>query len=123
MIPEEILAGLRDIHLPAAEASALSGGQYSPWPLAVTATLLLAVIMLRLWRRGAWRRSLERRVDDFIAHPTAGGVRGLLDLRRSLAARGLAVPRLPPECFVRADAVETEVLREAARDLKRLLRP
>jgi hypothetical protein len=50
-------------------------------------------------------------------------VRGLLDLRRSLAARGLAVPRLPPECFVRADAVETEVLREAARDLKRLLRP
>lgn len=123
MTPEEILAGLRDIHLPAAEASALSHGTYSPWPLAVTVAVLLAMFLLRLWRRGAWRRSLARQVDDFIANPAAGGVRGLVELRQDLAAHGMALPRLPAECFVRADAVEPEVLRLAAQDLKRLLRP
>lgn len=121
MTPEEILQGLRDIQLPAVEAAAFAESRFSPWPFVVTVVILSGIFLLRFRNRQAWRRSLDRDVEAFIAHPEPTGIQGLIDLRRRFAAHGYTVPNLPAECFGPAEVLDTAVLRGAAEDLRRLL--
>ncbi len=121
MTPEEILAGLRDIQLPAVETAAFAESWFSPWPLVVVVVILSGIFLLRLRNRQSWRRSLRRDVEAFIARPETAGIHGLIDLRRRFAAHGFTVPNLPAACFGRAEMLDAADLRGAAEDLRRLL--
>lgn len=121
MTPEEILAGLRDIQLPAVETAAFAESRFSPWPLVVVVVILSGVFLLRLRNRQSWRRSLRRDVDAFIARPEPAGIRGLIDLRCRFAAHGYTIPKLPGACFGPVEMLDAAVLRGAAEDLRRLL--
>lgn len=69
MTPQDLLRGLRDIHLPPDPAGFAQSG-VALWPFAALAVVLAAWLALVLWRRGAWRRraraqlaALERQAD------------------------------------------------------------
>lgn len=55
MTQEELVAQLRDIHLPADTTAAVDLG-FALWPIIVLALLLGSVVVVRYWRRTAWRR-------------------------------------------------------------------
>jgi len=67
--PEEILAELRDVHLPPApEGAAVSAG-FAWWPPVAFALLALLTVAVRVWRRGAWRRSARARLASVEGDP------------------------------------------------------
>ncbi len=55
MTQEELLAQLRDIHLPADTTAATPLG-FALWPIIALAFVLGGVWVVRYWRRTAWRR-------------------------------------------------------------------
>ena len=68
MTRDELIAQLRDIHLPAGADSA-TGLAFALWPIA-TFTLILAVMLgLRFWRRSAWRRAARVALRHIEANP------------------------------------------------------
>ena len=54
MTPEELLAQLRDIHLPADAPQAPPAG-FAIWPIAVFLAIFAGVLAVRYWKRHAWR--------------------------------------------------------------------
>ena len=120
MSPDEILADLRDIHLPAAESStALTGFNF--WPLLVVALILCGVLTLRTRHKGAERRRLRRAIDAFAQSPSEGGMTELLALRHRASDIGVRVPALPSACFHPEGANDNAVLSDAAQALHRAL--
>ncbi|ETX08101.1 DUF4381 family protein [Candidatus Entotheonella palauensis] len=55
MTQEELLAQLRDIHLPADTPAAAATG-FALWPVIVFALVLSGIWVAGYWRRTAWRR-------------------------------------------------------------------
>ncbi|MFO7854989.1 MAG: DUF4381 family protein [Paracoccaceae bacterium] len=101
MSPEEILAELRDLHLPPAPEAGVVGFAWEPL-IGVSALALLA-IAARLWRRGAWRRAARARLAAAAGEPNrlrrlAETTRLLGDLGRiGRVGRAPDCAHLPPE--------------------------
>ena len=55
MTVDEVIAQLRDIHLPP-DSNAGFVFEFAIWPLAVFVALCFAVFVLVVWRRNQWRR-------------------------------------------------------------------
>lgn len=122
MTVDEILADLRDIHLPATEVTPLGASGFDFWPLAMALALLAVIMLLRRWRAGAWRRRLLHDLNDFTSAPDTRGISGLLHLRSQLAAHGVRLPSLPKAFFGPVEELDPALLREAGEALKGLLR-
>ncbi len=120
MSPDEILADLRDIHLPAAEAETIATG-FNFWPLLIVCMCLGIVLLVRLWRRGAERRALRNAIEAFAASPADPGIHELLSLRQQAAAMGVRLPALPMACFSAEGANDNAVLVDAGHDLRRAM--
>ena len=58
MKADDILAQLRDIHLPA-ELDAAPTIEFVVWPFVVLAIAVSAILVARLWNRNRWRRRRE----------------------------------------------------------------
>lgn len=56
MTQAELLAQLRDIHLPAETTAAPAPDGFALWPIIAFALALGCVLMARYWRRTSWRR-------------------------------------------------------------------
>ncbi len=117
MSPDEILADLRDIHLPAAETDAIAASGFNFWPLLVVAALLSLIALLRYRQRGSERRALQRAVKAFATAPSQGGMTELLSLRHRAAENGVTPPPLPAACFSPEGANDNAVLAGAAQEL------
>lgn len=63
MTPDQILAGLRDIHLPEMETAAATGNLVL-WPLALVLLTGLAVVWLIWRRRSIWHRDVVEGLDQ-----------------------------------------------------------
>jgi hypothetical protein len=91
--PEEILQGLRDIHLPETAGSAASINLVL-WPLALVLLAALAVLWLIRKRRSRWRRDYAADLDriENIANTEGAneGWRQLAVLMKRLAMHGRA---------------------------------
>lgn len=92
MTPEQILAGLRDIHLPEGDSEAL-GGTLVAWPLVFVALSMLGLAWLTWRRRTIWRREVARdlaRIERSAAEtePSEAWASLALLLRRFAIQRG-----------------------------------
>lgn len=56
MSEDDVLAQLRDIHLPG-ELGAAAPVEFAAWPLIALAVVVVAILAMRLWSRGRWRRN------------------------------------------------------------------
>ncbi len=56
MTQEELLAQLRDIHIPAETTAALVIEGFALWPILAFALVLSSVLIAGYWRRTAWQR-------------------------------------------------------------------
>lgn len=121
MSPDEILADLRDIHIPAGENVLASDAGFNFWPLVIVIVLLASILAVRLWRRGGERRKLRQAIEAFAASPSEGGMSELLSLRSRVAADGVVPSALPPACFTPEGAEDTKLLSNAALELRRLV--
>ena len=82
MTPEQILAGLRDIHLPEATGGA-AGGDLVLWPLGLVLLAALLAAWLIWRRRSIWRRDFVHHLDQIEdAMKERGGIEGWTKLAR-----------------------------------------
>lgn len=58
MREDDVLAQLRDIHVPAELGAAASIG-FAAWPFIALAVLVGAILVTRFWNRNHWRRSAK----------------------------------------------------------------
>ena len=98
MTREDILAALRDIHLPVGEAAPQLTG-IAWWPYGVLAAIALGVWLLRRWRANAWRREARRALTEIerMADPIQQW-QALLSLTSAIARQAEATVGLP-ECI------------------------
>ncbi len=123
MSEDDVLAQLRDIHLPA-ELSAAAPIELAAWPLIALAVVVGAILVTRIWNRNRWRRSartdLSRivRVEDQAAQWSmllafAGGL-------SDRAGRPVTLPNLAyrhPESIT--DAERAELISYLSAELRR----
>lgn len=125
MSPEEILADLRDIRLPA-EESVVSGTGFSWLPLLMLAGLVVAIALVRRYRAGHWRRAARSALGHARATPEATDRwTSLVALRLGLTPRLCGrTPEPPPPALYRrpvhasgadADALAQHIEQELAR--------
>ena len=101
MTRDELIAQLRDIHLPAA-ADSPTGLDFALWPIAMFMVIWAVMLGLRFWRRNAWRRDARAALRRIEANPdrTEPWV-ALIDLAVRIAhIRGQVTPL--PEIAYRA---------------------
>ncbi len=121
MTPEDILAELRDIHLPDGGGDAVPTG-LAPEPFALLALILCGLVTLRWLRRGRWRRGVRARLRllDGVLDREARW-RSMIALLQETAPRARGV--LPPEAVFRPANRATDADVAMLRDhLKALLR-
>ncbi|MGI9407885.1 MAG: DUF4381 family protein [Hyphomicrobiaceae bacterium] len=66
MKEDDILAQLRDIHLPEA-LNATTTTEFVAWPFVVLALAVLAIGVARLWNRNQWRRSARAELSQILS--------------------------------------------------------
>ncbi|MEZ5824942.1 MAG: DUF4381 family protein [Geminicoccaceae bacterium] len=98
---EELLEGLRDIHLPAEAEATLSVGP-ALWPFAVFFLLVLAIFLVRRRRRHDWWHEAMRELTS--VRDGNANLEHLVRLRHQVRARkGDPGPGLPAEAFQPAE--------------------
>ena len=122
MTVDEVIAQLRDIHLPP-EADEGLGFTFSIWPLAVFATVCFAVFLVAAWRRSQWRREARaelRRIqaDSNPLHRWPA----LLSLASEISRLRAYRHPLPEAAFRSPDAVPAEDVAVLAAHVKRAIR-
>ncbi len=118
MTPQEILAGLRDIHLPADTIEA--GPQaLAIWPFLAFVGLVLAIVGVRWFRAGAWRRAAYRHLSEIERDTDAVRRReALFDLMRRLASHTDLMP-LPSAVFKAPESIDPSELDALAAHIRR----
>lgn len=105
MTLEELLAQLRDIHLPL-DAQAGSQTGFAVWPIAVFVVIWLGVLALGYWRRNAWRRRARAELRNIAKeHDLAQRWSRLLSLAESMARIPQKKATLPDAAYRRADLI------------------
>ena len=122
MTVDEVIAQLRDIHLPP-EADEGLGFTFAIWPLAVFATVCFAVFLVAAWRRSQWRgeaRSELRRIqaDSNPLHHWPA----LLVLASEISRLRAYRHPLPEVAFRSPDTVTAEDVAALAAHVKRAIR-
>ena len=122
MTVDEVIAQLRDIHLPP-EADEGLGFTFSIWPLAVFATVCFAVFLVVAWRRSQWRRDVRvelRRIqaDSNPLHRWPALLALALEISRLRAYRH----PLPEVAFRAPDTVTAEDVAALAAHVKGAIR-
>lgn len=65
MSDDDILAQLRDIHLPTDLATTL-GRDFALWPFIVLACIVAAIVLTRLWLARRWRRRAKANLTQIL---------------------------------------------------------
>ena len=105
MTAEEIIAQLRDIHLPA-ELEAQPATGLAAWPFAALAIAVVTILLARLWIRNRWRRRARAELARILS--TADGTTQwamLLAFAIGLSGRSGRPVTLPRIAYLRPDAV------------------
>ena len=123
MTEQEILAQLRDIHLPA-ELSVHSSYSLNGWPLVLLAALLVIMLGMRIWQRNLWRRQARaelRRIEAcYRDHPQAYG-QALITLAVRMARTTGQRDLLSQAVWQPPQTVTAEQSQELASRLRRVL--
>ena len=123
MTVDEVIAQLRDIHLPP-EADEGLGFTFSIWPLAVFATVCFAVFLVAAWRRSQWRREARAELRRLQADPNPlHRWPALLALASEISRLRAYCHPLPEAAFRAPDAVTGEDVAALAAHVKREIRP
>ncbi len=106
MTRDELIAQLRDIHLPpAADTPAVL--DFSLWPIVVFAVIWAAMLGLRYWRRNAWRRDARDALRSIEADPDRTEQWAtLLDLAVKIAHVRGRMARLPEIAYRAPDQID-----------------
>ena len=105
MSEDDVLAQLRDIHLPG-ELGAAAPIELAAWPLIALAVVVGAILATRLWSRNRWRRSARAdfsrivRVEDRAAQWSQ-----LLAFAGGLSDRAGRPLTLPSLAYRRPDSI------------------
>lgn len=105
MNDEEILAQLRDIHLPA-ELGASQPFELAVWPIIGLIAVIVAILAIRLWMRNRWRRHARADLSRLAAmsDPIAQWS-SLLAFAAGLSARARRPINLPNLVYRRPDSI------------------
>ena len=123
MKEDDVLAQLRDIHLPA-DLGAAAPFEFAAWPFIALAVVIAAILVTRYWNRNRWRRGaatdLSRivRVEDQAAQWSL-----LLAFAGGLSARAGRPINLPNLAYRRpesiSDAERADLIATLSAELRR----
>lgn len=102
MTREDLLAELRDIHLPptAGESAAT---EFAVWPFVVFGVITVAIIAVRMWARRAWRREARatlQRLNQTLKDDTQAHWSALLELATKVARKDQRARTLPQGSYL-----------------------
>jgi hypothetical protein len=107
MTQAELVAQLRDIHLPA-DASAAAAG-WAWWPIITLALALGVVLLAGYWRRTAWRRQARAWLESIETERDLERRWSSLVMLAAQVARRAGRPEIvPPSAYRRPQAVTRE---------------
>lgn len=120
MSPEDILARMRDIQMPDAEAAS-APAMFAPQPFWVLGAVILLVAFLRWRRRNGWRRMALARLDAIAADADDPRQwQNLTALRRRIARHTRTAP--PPDCvFLPPERIGPEQLADLTEDIRKAI--
>lgn len=105
MTEDDVLAQLRDIHLPA-ELGAAAAAEFALWPFVVLAFAVVAILLVRLWNRNRWRRGARSDLANILSvEDRATQWARLLTFAGGLSSRSGRSVTLPETAFVRPDSI------------------
>lgn len=105
MKEDDILAQLRDIHVPAL-LDVVTTTEFVAWPFAVLAVAILAIALARLWNRNQWRRRARADLSQILSQTDqATQWSALLAFADGLAGRSGRRISLPNTAFVRPETI------------------
>ena len=108
MKEEQVLAQLRDIHLPA-EFGAAVATEFAGWPFAVLALVVFAIWVVRFWNRRQWRRGARADLSHILSiEDQATQWALLLQFACGLSGRSGRPVTLPPTAFMRPESISAE---------------
>lgn len=105
MSEEEVLAQLRDIHVPA-ELNVSAPHEFALWPFTVLAFMVAAILAIRFWTRNRWRRRARAELSRILlVEDQTAQWSGLLSFACSLSDRAGRPISLPDVAFLRPEAI------------------
>ena len=108
MNEDEVLAQLRDIHLPA-EAVQSAPVEFALWPFLVLVAIAGVVLLVRAWRGAFERRQAIRELEHILSvHDDANRWQRLLAYAARLSARIGGRLELPDVAFQRPDRLSAD---------------
>lgn len=123
MNEEEVLAQLRDIHMPEQLEQAVTI-EFAGWPFAVLALVVLVILAVRIRNRNYWRRTAKADLSRILSteDQTAQWTL-LLELATGLSARSGRFVTLPHTAFMHPDDLsrqqKTEFVEFLSREIER----
>ncbi|NKC13945.1 MAG: hypothetical protein GKR94_17685 [Gammaproteobacteria bacterium] len=109
MKEDEILARLRDIHIPGEIGAASSAFDFALWPIVAFALFVLAIIAARVWRARRWRALARADLAHILTETDASEQWArLLTFAQGLSARSNQAVALPAVAFHRPEHITTE---------------
>ena len=105
MSEDEVLAQMRDIHLPA-ELAAAAPVAFASWPFIALAVVIAVILLVRFWRQQQWRRTARTEFARIvaIAEPAAQWP-VLLAFAASLSERARRPVDLPALIYRRPETI------------------
>lgn len=105
MNEDDVLAQLRDIHLPA-ELNAATTLEFAAWPFVALALVVSCVLAARLWNRNRWRRSARADLAHILSiEDQATQWAMLLAFACGLVGRSGRPVTLPKAAFLRPETI------------------
>lgn len=103
MNEEEVLAQLRDIHMPAQLEQAVTI-EFAGWPFAILALVVFVILAVRIRSRNYWRRTARADLSRILSiEDPAVQWTLLLELATGLSARSGRLVTLPHTAFMHPD--------------------
>lgn len=105
MSEDDVLAQMRDIHMPA-ELAAAPPVEFASWPFVALAVVIAAILIVRLWRQRQWRRAARSELARIVAvKDSAAQWSMLLRFAASLSERARRTVALPALIYRRPETI------------------